>query len=1580
LRSTAGKIRFLLAFFLVLIIILFFWGRIFFSSSRLADRIRRLVEEELSRIFAAEVQIKGVDLAFLTPELQEVRIRTTGDEPVLTAKKIRVGLDWLKLLVTGSPAASLRQIDLVETEVWLWDTLSLFKGEEGKGEAGDAGGEEGFQPRFRVQLSGCRLHMEEAGGDWTWGNFEQLNVLLNFSRYPVLRVTGKGKSSLDPKATAAVELLYDLEKGQGRIRLQAGKASAPLWGEKILRLLGYDQTFQVLAGKLEAEVSLLLQGGGVYLDTARLKFAGSRWQAAALPAPLEALDADVTVSSTGVTVRSFQGRYREGEFNLAGNLAADSLELDLNLTATGLNPADWVSLVPALNEWAPAGRVDLNLQIGGKIGAPRLAGEVCMVDGRLTLPASDLTLEKVGFLASLAGDGIHLSYLQGQIGEAPFFLQGEILGYQDPILNLQGEIEQFPVENLAGPELSLTGGPVKAVVSLRGRLAAPEIKGEISAGQLTVDGITFRALQLEGVYQWAADYLKVDHLTVRTLGGEATATGEIVNLTGEPVFRLAATVRGIDLTAVPAALLNGELSPVPLAGTADLDLRMEGPLAKPAGTAELNVTAGQAGGVSFDRLRLLLNGDQEQLAVWAMLQAEEGAAIVSGTVEPGSGDYEGSLLLRGVKTMEQWFPPELAGISGRVSGLLEARGNCRQIRQLEGEGWVEVHDLAYQGRKLGTLKLQGGISRNRLTLRESFLLTPAGLIRLNGAVDWEDQPSYLLTANGEDLLFEEVAAFFPGKLPVALAGVGSFRLQVEGWKKPQLSGEITATGLTLNHYYLGDGTLAFRWEEDAFYLEDLSLGAAGMQLSGKGKIGAGRELDLDIAVANFPLEALAELGGEYLSKQPVLGKIGGKLTGEGKMGGSFAKPVFTGQLSIAEPVIAGFVLDRIAGELSWADRTLTFDEMRVNRGEEELRVYGRVDWTGDEPELDLGLKMEGAGLEDLLLLTGRAPDLRLDGEVSGYLRVFGALNRPQIRLITQLQNGEINGFTPLSGELDLLIYDGQVTVNRLLLEDGRGELFASLVYRAGQQLDITAHTRDFSLKPLLALAAGNDLPADGRFNLDLTLTTTAGGMQGDFAAFFQDMTWGDLKLASLELQGRIDDDLVFLEAGDIKANRLSVQGSIPLHPEWFGSLQLPTAWPHRHSQIDLGLSAERMEASALNALFKEPLITGGTIDGLILLNGTWEDPYLVGEMAISGGRGRIPELPAELKDVNGVIIFSYQGLEFRGLNKKENSFLEGRLGNGRFRLGGRIAAHGLQPQSFALRLTGDNLHLTPSFFDGLVSGELALTGPITQPSLSGKVTLRKARIEVPEGSGQALPFDVNLDLQCETANDVYFRMYGMAYIPFNGRLQVAGSLRKPELTGELTSTRGWVNILGDTFRIKTLRAEFRPDYKLYPYLEMEATRYLAGTEVTVTTEGWLGDLESLELNPTSNPPKSREEIIKLLNWPEKIEGGTLTAANMVQENINMVGDLFIGRVLDEFRSIMPIDFLTLEQDRQEGTFWMNMGKSLSEDLYLSYSRSLTPLTEQVWTLEWKLDQNFSLLGDYEADRGIRWQFQYNLRF
>lgn len=1574
MRLRTSKIQFLLVFFFLLVGIAFVWGVKVFPSTALAGRIKHLVENEMSRFFSAEVQINEVGLFFFAPEFREVKIRTAEGTPVLTAGKIRVGLDWFKLLTTRSLDKGIRNLDLMTTTVWFWETLNLFG--SGRGGGGEGGGGAGVPP-FTVGLYDCRLIMEEAGRNWDWGNFEQLNGRVDLRTFPQIRVTAEGKSTLDPDAAAAVEVAYAVQHNHGKLGIKASAASAPLWTEKVFRLLGYEQEFKVVAGKVSSEVALLLQDGEVQVDTARMAFSDSRWELTALPYPLENLNADVTVSSTGITVQSFKGGYQGGLVSLKGNLATTSLDLDVDLYATGLNLADWTSVIPQFKTLELAGLVDLKLQIGGKLSAPQLTGEVRMMDGRLAIPGYPAVLNQLGLLARLSGDGLHLSYLQGRIGAAPFFLHGQILDLSDPTLDLKGEVRSFPLETLVFEELPLAGGDIDATLHVRGPLVAPEIKGDLSARQLKMAGTTVPSLNLTGIYHWANDHLQIDRLTVRAWGGQAVARGELGQLTSAPLLRLAVQAQAVALDQLPLSLWGEEIPA--LTGTADLNLRLDGEFSALAGEAELEVTAGSVDRFCYDQLQLLLRSDGERLAVRATLKENGGTVIATGSLQSGTGNFQGDLLLRGFKPDDRLLSPPF-NVWGDLNGLLQVEGNWSDLGRLKGEGWLEIYDLTYNGQELGVLKLKGEAEHGRMTLNDSFLLTPAGEIKLTGLVEWEDQPFYALEANGEDLLIEDLTALFPEFSLVTLEGLTDFRLQVKGWEEPLVSGEVTGAMLALNGYYFGDGALAFRWQEGELLLDHLLFGSEEMGLRSQGKISADQQLDLNVAADNFSLSALDQLLGDYLQNPDLLKKISGTLTGEGRLRGTLEDPVFAGELSITELIFAGFALDWIGGELSWADRKLSCDELRVSRGAEELTVYGQVDWSGGVPYFDLGLKMDEAKLADLLLVAGRAPNLRLNAELTGYLRLFGPLEQPQIRLITQIENGELNGFTPLSGELDLQIYDSKVTVNRLLLDDGSGELFASIAYTPGAQLDITARTKDFSIKPLIALTGRADLPAEGRFDLELTLTTTEEGMQGEFDALLQDVVWRSIVVDSLGLCGRINDDLVFLEAQDLGTQRLSMQGTLPLNPEWFGPLQLPTAWPHRYSQIDLGLSAEKMEASVLNTFFTGTRFTGGTIDGLISLNGTWRKPYLVGQMGITGGRGSIAGLSQELKDLNGLLSFSNKGLEFRGLNNREGSYLEGRLGRGRFRLGGRVIMDGLRLEAFALRLNGDNLHLSPSFFDGLVSGELTLVGPAAQPTLQGKAAVRKTRIELPEATGGAFPFDVNLDLQCEALDDVYFRMYGMAYVPFNGQLHVGGTLRKPELNGELVSSRGWVNVLGDTFRLKSLRAEFRPDYKLYPYLELEATRFLAGTEVTLTTAGWSGDLDSLVINPSSNPPMSREEILKLLNWPEKIEDGNLTFANMFQENINMVGDLFIGRFLDEFRSIMPIDFLTLEQDRQEGTFWMNMGKSLSEDLYLSYSRSLTSLSEQVWNLEWKILPNFSLLGDYSAAEGLRWQFQYNLRF
>ncbi len=1574
-----GKIQFLLLiFFSVFIGLLLLPGEII-RFTPLASRLAKTVEKELTQALSAQVKIKRVGLSFLSPEFTDIEFQTLEGHPLLSAEKIRIGVDWIKLLTHHSLVGALRELELTNSSVWIrkdgagkMEVLSLFPETEGE--------TKGEIPRITIRLNNCNLNMEMTEENWSWGDFRRLQGVIDLRSYPVLRATAKADSQLDPGASAQVEFQYSLVKRSGQLQINATDTSAAFWGEKVFKLLGYADEFKVEEGKLRSDLSFIIQPDGLKLDYTKLVFTDSRWKVARLPYPVENFNADLTISSTGIEVRRLKTQYNQGQVSLNGRLLTVSSTLDLNLYATSLQLADWTSLLPELEIGELSGAVDLNLKIKGKISKPHLQGEIRMDGGSLTIPGLKAPLKALRVLAKISGEDLNFSYLEGRMEEAPFFIKGTISGFKDPKLNLNLAVKHFQPDRVFSQRIPVTSQPVDGAFHITGRLSAPALSGELSTKKLTWKGETFKNLKVAGDYRWKTDYLNVNQLEVGAFGGKASAFGEIINLTSTPVINVEAKAEAVNLAPISEKLLINKKIPR-LTGSADLNLELSGPLSNLAGDAELEITEGTVNQFAYERLQLYLSGDHKQINSRIFLNENGGKLIAAGFVQPQTGDYQGDFLARKIKFDPRWAPGEGEALKGFINGSLRVEGNLKEREALTGDGWLEIHDLAYHDQELGVLKLRGQANAGQIQLSDSCLLTKAGQLTLSGEVGWQEKPYYDLVVNGDKILLADIMTLFPKKPEVDLEGLADLRLRVNGWEKPLLQGDVLIDDLILNGNYLEQGKVSFCWKDALLSLDDLSITSSTSRIGGRGSISRDGELDLQVESEKFPLESLEQLGARYLENPEILSKISGSLSGKGRLRGTLKTPLFEGYVSLFQPKIAGFNLDQVAGELCWKEKILFFDEMLINRAAEELTVYGKVDFTEAQPYLDLGFKMEEASISNLLVLAGRSPQVRIDGKVTGFLRMLGRWDQPLLRLIAQFKEGEINGFTPLSGELDLQIQNSNITVNRLIVDEAQGEFFVTGAYIPGSQLQISAKMREFPIAPLIGLTGREDLPREGRVDLQLELETTAEGMKGEFDALLKDTSWGGIKLSSLGLAGQLHDDLVLLAVEDLGANRLSIQGTLPLNQEWFGTFQLPTSWPHRNSQIDLGISAEKVEASALNALFSEPLISAGTIDGLISLNGNWKAPYLVGSLTIVGGKGKISSLPEEFRDVNGELHFSNKGLKIRGLKNKDDGYVEGRLGSGRFRLGGSIISNGLELKEFNLNLKGDNLHLAQPFLDGLVSGELALTGSVAQPVLRGQAVLKKARVGVPEATGGSLPFDLKMDLNLQAANDVYFRMYGMAYIPFTGRMHVGGSLSKPELTGEFNSSRGWVNFMGDTFRIKHLKAEFRPDYKLYPLLEMEASRYLAGTEVTLATQGWSGDFDSLVINPSSNPPMSREEILKLLNWPEKIDDvGVVTFSNMFQENINMVGDLFIGRFLDQFRSLVPIDFLTLEQDRQEGTFWMNMGKSLSEDLYLSYSRTLTSLAEQVWTLEWKLLPNISLLGDYSANEGLRWQLQYNLRF
>lgn len=1568
---------------------------IILRNNQVAAVVKSKIEESVSKTFGIMVSIERVGFHGLSPELSGIKIDEADGRRLLEAERLRVSFNWFKLVFTGSISDALQKVEVFTPTLW------MTRGEDGKWVIPKTFREKsktsGKQRKFGmvVAIHNGNLQISASEEKWPWGDFSAIEGKVDLRGYPGIKGSLSFRSSLDAEAEGRMIINF-VNGGERSLEIEAENGKARLWGEKVFGYFKLTDRYRVTTGK--ADAVLRFSWGERFRFTSakvRLVDTGFKWHK--LSAPLEAVDAEFDFDTKGIDFHRFKGYYNQSRFDIKGRISNESptqpAAVDLKVYAKELQAFEWRSLVPALHKVGASGLVDLNLRIQGALSKPQLQGEVRLKDGSLSLPGGDFNLERLRLFAELDGEEIRLTYAEGYLNKALFFMRGTLNGWDDPDLDLNFKIEGFQSGKLLSAldqswHASLDSGPVDLDVQISKRLSAPLIKGEMHTSFLCWRGFSVKNLHLSGEYDWEEDLLKIQSLTLRAFTGEGRIEGAIGSLRDQMVLGLKTDWKQVDLAKVPWQEIAEEIPA--LTGQADFQLTLDGSLPSLRAVCDLNVRKASVDRFEFDTLDTKIIWDQEEVTARLALKKADGAMRGDVAWKPGTSNFSADFLLRNLELDSQWLPGEIWSEQGAFHGKINGSINVQNERKGPvGEGWLEVHDVTYAEKRLGDLKLRGILAGRRIELQDSSLLVEGNQLRITGEVCWEQKPYYDLSLYGADITADPILSLlWSTERPVKVDGLAALQVSVKGWKNPELSGELSLNQLSLYGMEVERVEAGFIWNDRILSLEDLRLYQDGGELSIAGKI-TGDNLDLSVLTNGLPLTALQRNGENLLA---LAGKeVTGQLKMDGRISGKITAPVFNGEVKVGELCLAGLDLDQITGKLIWRDNILFLDEMRVIRADQQLMAYGQVDFNRtlhqEKPALDLGIKMEEAKISDLLLVLGVSSKATVDGKVDGYLRVLGPLNQPLVRVISQFREGRVNGFSNISGELDLQMEGKTVTINRLLLDDREGQFSASGAYTPGKYLQTSVRMSNFPLETIVALT-DYDQPLTGRINLQADFDTMSQGMTGVFSGGITGASFGKARIPSFNLAGELKDDLLSINYEGVE-DKLKIWGNIPLSSQWFGPLDLPSRWPHQNQEWNVRLVADDLDAVLINPFFADspeagsssgvPLSSGnrlqsGTINSDLSLKGIWNNLYLQGRLEVSDLGATFRGLPEEFRNVQGKLNFSKDRLEITDL--------KGRYGDGRFQAGGGIALHGLKPVDFDLRFSGDNLHYSNPLFKGLIDARLQLSGPFTEPLLSGDVTVEKTRISIGslDSSNSLGGLALRFDLDIKAGREVYFRQYGLANIPISGGVHVGGTLKQPVLNGEFTADRGSVTVYGDTFRINTARAEFKPEYLVLPYLELEAGLHLSGTEITLSTQGWLGD--ELALNLTSNPAMTREEIFALLNWAEGFANSSdqIFVANLVQGNINTVTDTLFGPFIDEFRDLMNIDYFSLEQDRDLGSFKMNLGKSLDDDVYLSYSRSLTDITEEVWTLEWQLSPAFSLIGDYSNNSGYEWQLLYRLMF
>lgn len=1120
-------------------------------------------------------------------------------------------------------------------------------------------------------------------------------------------------------------------------------------------------------------------------------------------------------------------------------------------------------------------------------------------------------------------------------------------------------------------------------LQIKGALPRPEVKGEIS-----LTGAGFRApgskwqvddLRLAGECCLNEDEFIIDCLEVDSFDGKFSAAGRITGLTQEPVVNLEITGRGVNLEEFPFAQLfvrardekdGPHAQKIPaLAGRGDFLAVFHGPLSRLRSEGRLTITGGAVEHWEYGTLEAEYSWNGTRLNSGLTLEETTGGrAVLTGWWEPGAGRYYGEMVCRSLDFQPELLghtAPQLSGLSGKLSGTLVL---AKEAATPTGSGWLELHDLHQEENSQlpGRLLLRAEMEAGRVRIEDSYLLVNSGRLAIDGEVSWEDGLDYRVRACGDDISLDDLISFLPSTdRPVqalsTLKGMADLEIVARGGPQPVVTGYLAADGFLFKDFFISRGETYFYWKDGEIRLSDARLQRGREEITVNGVI-RNERLDLQVAAEGFSLSSL---------EIPLYNK---KLTGfvklDGKIGGTFASPAVSGEVEADRLNIAGLLIEKVTGKVKWEEEVLSIDEMRVVRGKQELQACGEVDFK-KEPVMDFGLSLERTEIAELLLLLGISPAVDVTGKITGSFRVLGSPKDPAVRIVAQLDEGRL-GDLPVTGEADLQIRNSTVEVNRLLLTEAgsRGKLTATAFYRPGQEFRVKLDMEDFALTPL-ALLAGYDKLADGQADLQLAVKMNGRGVTGEFAGFGKGLILSGVSLPEFAVSGSLEEAVLYLQGKDIQNNRFSFHGLIPLNYSRFRPLLLPPVATEQAIETEFQFVLAGGEAAFFNIFLPQPLFKAGTVDGNLVLKGENDRFHLNGALKAEGISGVLSGLPEEFRGVGIEVEFANDRIDLKQFT--------GRYGRGHFRGEGNIFMDGMRPEKLDLRFTGNDLYYSNAMFDGQFDGELFLTGSVTDLLLKGEVLVEKTRISLAASAGLPSNFDLQLDLDLKAGRDVYFRQYGLASIPLNGSLHVGGRLSDPEIIGELTADRGWLNVYGDTFQITKARAEFRPEYELLPYLDLEASLFLTGTQITLETQGWAGN--NLLFTLSSNPGKSKEEIFALLNWSEQIQDpDSLSLGKLVEGNIAAVTDGILGPFFDQFRELIQIDLLSLEQDRDLGGLRMNVGKALGRDVFLSYSRNLSTLAEESWTLEGRLSLNLSLLGEYSSNQGWQWRLFYNIWF
>ena len=766
------------------------------------------------------------------------------------------------------------------------------------------------------------------------------------------------------------------------------------------------------------------------------------------------------------------------------------------------------------------------------------------------------------------------------------------------------------------------------------------------------------------------------------------------------------------------------------------------------------------------------------------------------------------------------------------------------------------------------------------------------------------------------------------------------------------------------------------------------------------------EINARIAVTNWPVADLKHAFS--LDDWPMDGTIA---SAELNLTGKYKGPMGTGALRITKGAAWGERFDEAAGELAFEGAGMRVRRIVMHKGTAELGGTAYIGWDGTYA-FDAATLPNTNGIAVETLDNFKVEGAPLTGQLTFRATGSGEFTHPTYAFegtIPDLFVGS-EGVGAVTGRFSI---DGDtMTIDRLAAASSRLQVVGTGSITFDDEglypADLRFRFAETALDPYLKFVTTNPNSPFNRLVVGGSLA-----VRGELAkpnSLTVDTTIDDAALTLFDYTLRNDGPVQLkLDKGQLDVVSLKLAGS--------GTNLALTGGGNFDSRV-WKLSAIGDSSLAVLGLF--PQFAGVTASGTARLNaslrGSFDQPRLAGDAVIIDGRIRPLNSPHSLDAINGRIEF---GVSPTGANTIDMRGVSGRIGSGLVAFGGNILLDGYEIAEYDLTATGRSLRLRyPTSFTSTVDMDLRLIGSFDQPRLVGDIDVLRVvynqaadpgllgfaaagggaapaaaapEPEVVEG-GTGLALEIRV-----TAPPMPFISTDEATVEGRADLDVRGTFDWPIITGTVELLGGEVTMFSNRYVVREGAIEFRPNSTEPTFDVVAETRPRVEGQTFTVTIGLSGTFSSMNLQFNSDPYLPQTDIISIVfgGVPSirSAEERALRSSEEQQQILmqtmaaSLVANIATSRVSGVFQQAGVIDTLQVTPVisnevglQQNPSARITVGRRISPRVYLTYSRVLGDIEEEIILLEYDQSDRLSWVLSRNEDRTFALDFRIRYVF